>query len=72
MPYITAIIKGEGSKDHSIRSPQLSQEEADEQLAILGKLIGVFDTVELPWIRVLGSSIISANQEADPPVPMIG
>lgn len=72
MPYLNIIIKGEGSKDHTIRSPQLSQGDADAQLDQIGKLIGEGDTLELPWIRVTGFNIISAHQEPDPPAPMVG
>ncbi len=72
MPKINLIIKGEGSKDHTIKSPQLSQEEADSQLDEIGKLIGEDETLELPWVRVAGYNIISANQIADPSAPAIG
>lgn len=71
MPRLSLIIKGEGSKDHTITSPQLSQEDADSQLDQIGKLIGEGETLELPWVRVAGYNIISANQIPDPSAPMV-
>jgi hypothetical protein len=71
MPKINVIIKGDGSKDHTLKSPQLSQGDADSQLDQIGKLIGEGETLELPWIRVAGYNIISANQIADPAMPRV-
>ena len=72
MPKISVIIKGQGSADHTIKSPKLSQGDADSQLDEIGKLIGEPEVLELPWIRVEGINIISANQVADPPMPRVG
>lgn len=58
--------------NHQIRSPQLSQEEAESQLAKIGEVVGAYEPVEIPWLQVLGTNIISANLESDPPLDAAG
>jgi hypothetical protein len=58
MPKVSILIKGT-DKDHSFQSPQVDQQEAEEQLKTIREAIGRPDGLELSWITCSGVDIVT-------------
>lgn len=69
MPTIIVTVSGK-PRDHQLRSPRLSREDAETQLAQISQAIGEHHgTLSLPWCAVKKSDLVAAQLRPDPSMP---
>jgi len=57
------VVKVRGTKDDEIYSPnEMSEEDANAQIAAIRKVLGTSRTPDVDWIAVWGKDIVSAHK----------
>ena len=57
------VVKVRGTKEDDIYSPnEMSEEEADRQLAAIRNVLGSDHIPDVPWLAVVGKDIVSAHK----------
>jgi hypothetical protein len=71
MPTIIVTVSGK-PRDHQLKSPRLSQEDAEAQLAQISEAIGEHHgTLSLPWCAIKKSELVAAQLRPDSSMPAI-
>jgi hypothetical protein len=67
------VVKVRGTKEDDIYSPtEMSEDEADKQLAAIREVLGGGRTPDVPWLAVQGKDIVSAHKIESSSVGYVG
>ena len=57
----TVVVKVRGTNDDEINSPEMSEEEANAEVAAIRDVLGLPRVPDLDWLAVSGQDIVSAH-----------
>jgi hypothetical protein len=61
MAQIRVTLRGR-PKDHVLMSPELGDDELEEQLRTYSDALGTDEIIRLPWITTTGADVIAAER----------